>query len=89
MASFISSLSPDSDALAIFVNEKYSYKDKKGVLPKKISQKIDYPLDQDVTLYQDHFSEIFFYKKCNILFILMISLHRASDYRCMIFKHSE
>jgi leucyl aminopeptidase len=41
MASFISSLSPDSDALAIFVNEKYGYKDKKGVLPKKISQKID------------------------------------------------
>ena len=41
MASFISSLSPDSDALAIFVNEKYSYKDKKGVLPKNLVQKIN------------------------------------------------
>ena len=41
MASFISSLSPDSDALAIFVNEKYSYKDKKGVLSKNQIQKIN------------------------------------------------
>ena len=32
MASFTSSLSPDSDAFAIFVNEKYDYKDKKGAL---------------------------------------------------------
>jgi len=41
MASFISSLSPDSDAFAIFVNEKYVYRDKRRVLPKNISQKID------------------------------------------------
>ncbi len=41
MASFISSLSQDSDAFAIFVNEKYVYEDKRGVLPKNISQKID------------------------------------------------
>ena len=40
MASFISSLSPDSDAIAIFVNEKYDYKDKKHVLPKSLVQKI-------------------------------------------------
>ena len=41
MASFTSSLSPDSDALAIFVNEKYAYADKKGVLSKSLVQKIN------------------------------------------------
>ena len=41
MASFISSLSPDSDALAIFVNEKLQYKDKKGVLSKDYIKKIN------------------------------------------------
>ena len=41
MASFISSLSQDSDALAIFVNEKYDYKDKRGVLSKSLVQKIN------------------------------------------------
>ena len=41
MASFTSSLSPDRDALAIFVNEKYDYKDKKGVLPESLVQKIN------------------------------------------------
>ena len=41
MASFISSLSPDSDGIAVFVNEKYQYKDKKGILPKNLTQKID------------------------------------------------
>jgi len=41
MASFITSLSPHSDALAIFVNEKYEYKDKRGILSKNLIQKID------------------------------------------------
>ena len=41
MVSFISSLSTDSDALAIFVNEKHEYKDKKGILPKNLVQKIN------------------------------------------------
>ena len=41
MASFTSSLSPDSDAFAIFVNEKYDYKDKKAVLSKSLVQKIN------------------------------------------------
>jgi len=41
MASFTSSLSPDSDALAIFVDEKYAFKDKKGVLSKGLVQKIN------------------------------------------------
>ena len=41
MLSFAGSLSSDSEALAIFVNEKYGYKDKKNILPKNISQKID------------------------------------------------
>jgi len=41
MTSFTRSLSPDRDAIAIFVNEKYSYKDKKGVLSKSLAQKIN------------------------------------------------
>ena len=41
MASFTSSLSNDSDALTIFVDEKHDYKDKKGVLPKSLVQKIN------------------------------------------------
>ena len=41
MVSFTSSFSPDSDAIAIFVNEKYGYKDKKGILSKSSIQKIN------------------------------------------------
>ena len=41
MLSFTSSLSSDSEALVIFANEKYAYKDKKGVLPKSISQRVN------------------------------------------------
>ena len=41
MVSFTSSLSPDSDALAIFVNEKYDYKNKRGVLSESLVQKIN------------------------------------------------
>ena len=41
MASFTSSLSPNSDAITIFVNEKYGYKDKKGILSKSMVQKIN------------------------------------------------
>ena len=41
MASFTSSLSPDSDAFALFVDERYSYKDKKGVLSKNLVEKIN------------------------------------------------
>ena len=41
MASFTRSLSPDSDAFAIFVNEKYAFKDKKGILSKDITTKIN------------------------------------------------
>ena len=41
MLSFISSLSTDCDALAIFVTEKYEYKDKKDVLSNSAVQKIN------------------------------------------------
>ena len=41
MLSFTSSLSSDSEALVIFVNEKYAYKDRRGILSKDISQKIN------------------------------------------------
>ena len=45
MASFTSSLSSGSDAFAIFVNEKYGYKDKKGILPTSLVQKINSFID--------------------------------------------
>ena len=41
MASITGSLSPDSDALAIFVNEKHQYRDKKGLLSKELIKKIN------------------------------------------------
>jgi leucyl aminopeptidase len=41
MAGFTSSLSPGSDGLAIFVNEKYEYSDKKRVLSTNLIQKIN------------------------------------------------
>ena len=41
MTTFTTSLSPDSDALAIFVSEKLQYKDKKGILSKNLIQKIN------------------------------------------------
>ena len=41
MLSFTASLSPNSTAFALFVNEKYDYKDIKGILSKDISKKID------------------------------------------------
>ena len=41
MLSFMSSLREDSDSFAIFVTEKYEYKDSKGILSKDISKKID------------------------------------------------
>ena len=41
MASFTGRFSTDSDAFAIFVNEKYDYKDKKGILSKSLVQKIN------------------------------------------------
>ena len=41
MLSFTSSLSPDSEAFAIFVTEKYGYKHKEGVLSNGTVQKIN------------------------------------------------
>ena len=41
MLSFISSLSPNSEAIAIFVTEKYDYKDNKHILSNSIIQKIN------------------------------------------------
>ena len=41
MLSFMSSLREDSDSFAIFVTEKYEYKDSKGILSKDISKKVD------------------------------------------------
>jgi len=45
MLSFTSSLSPDYEAFAIFVTEKYAYKDKKDILPNNVVQKINSFLD--------------------------------------------
>ena len=41
MLSFTSSLSRDSEAFAIFVTEKYDFKDKNGILSKDIVHKIN------------------------------------------------
>ena len=41
MLHFTSSLSIDSNAIAIFVNEKFNYKDKKGILSKELIKKIN------------------------------------------------
>ncbi len=41
MLSFTSSLSLDSDAFAIFVNDKFHFKDNKNVLPNEINKKIN------------------------------------------------
>jgi len=41
MLSFTSSLSPDNEAFAIFVNEKFHFKDKKNLLSKDVSKKIN------------------------------------------------
>jgi len=41
MLSFISSLSNKSEAFAVLVNEKYAYKNTKGILPKDAVKKID------------------------------------------------
>ena len=40
MLSFASSLSPDSEAFAIFVNDKFHFRDRKNVLSKDVSNKI-------------------------------------------------
>ena len=45
MLSFTSSLSSDSDSFAIFVNDKFHFKDKKNVLSKEVSKKINSYLD--------------------------------------------
>ena len=45
MLSFTSSLSPDYEAFAIFVTEKYDYKDKKDILSNSVAQKINSFLD--------------------------------------------
>ena len=41
MLSFTSSLSPDSEAFAIFVNDKFNFKDRKNILSKEVSKKIN------------------------------------------------
>ncbi len=41
MLSFTASLRPNSNAIALFVTEKYEYKDTGGILSKDLSKKID------------------------------------------------
>ena len=41
MLSFTSGLRADNEAFAIFVNEKYDFQDKKGVLQGTVVQKIN------------------------------------------------
>ena len=41
MLSFTSSLSPDSEAFAIFVNDNFHFKDRKNLLSKEVKNKIN------------------------------------------------
>ena len=41
MLSFASSLSPDNEAFAIFVNDNFHFKDRKNLLAKEASKKIN------------------------------------------------
>ena len=41
MLSFTSNLNPKSDAFAIFVTEKYAYKNKNNILSNRVNQKIN------------------------------------------------
>ena len=41
MLSFASSLSSDNEAFAIFVNDKFYFKDRKNILSKEVSEKIN------------------------------------------------
>ena len=41
MLSFTSNLSPSSEGFAIFVTENYHYRDKKSILSKDITKKIN------------------------------------------------
>ena len=45
MLSFTSSLSPDGEAFAIFVNDKFHFQDRKNLLSKEVSKKINSYLD--------------------------------------------
>ena len=45
MLSFTSSLSPNNEAFAIFVTEKYDYKNNKDILPNNVVKKINSFLD--------------------------------------------
>ena len=79
MLSFTSSLSPNSDAFAVFVTEKYDYKDKNGILSKDVVKKIDLFLKslkaknkgEEISSF-----DISSQKKC---FIIKIK-HRHEDY---------
>ena len=41
MLSFSTNLSPNNTAFALFVNEKYDYKDSKGILSEDVRKKVD------------------------------------------------
>ena len=41
MLSFVSSLSQNNEAFAIFVNDKFHFKDRKNLLSEEISKKIN------------------------------------------------
>ena len=41
MLSFASSLSPDNEAFAIFVNDKFHFMDRKNILSKEVRNKIN------------------------------------------------
>ena len=70
MISFAGSFRPDSEAFAIFVTEKYEYKDKKGILPQDTVQKINLylrTLRQKSKEEEINFFDISEKKKCFVI----------------------
>lgn len=70
MISFARGFRPDSEAFAIFVTEKYEYKDKKGILPQDTVQKINLylrTLRQKSKEEEINFFDISEKKKCFVI----------------------
>ena len=69
MLSFTSSLDPDVQSFVIFVNAKYEYKDREGILPDNMVQKINSFLSVKVKKQDDEINsfDVFNQQKCFII----------------------
>ena len=69
MLSFTSSLAPEVQSFVIFVNAKYEYKDREGILPDNMVQKINSFLSVKVKKQDDEINsfDVFNQQKCFII----------------------